>query len=130
MEIRDTRETQWCWIDNEYLNGYAKFLSVSSTAVYLSLCRHADNKTQSCFPSMRLVAEELGVSTKTVERATMELEEWGIISVKRSRKPDGTQANNVYTLASKKSWVKKPRDNMSVGADRQKRRQPTDTSTT
>ena len=130
IEIRDIRETEWFWLDNEYLNGYARYLNISSTAVYISLCRHADNKGQDCFPSMKLIAEELGISTKTVERATKELEEWGIISITRKKKEDGTQANNVYLLTPKSKWKSKPTDKLSPGADRQKSQKPTDTSTT
>jgi biotin operon repressor len=122
IEIRDNRQKEWFWLDNEYLNGYAKHLGVYCTAVYISLCRHADNKTQSCFPSMRLIADENGMSTKTVERATKTLEEWGIISITKSKNKDGTQANNLYILTAKSSWKSKPTDCESLG----KEAKPTD----
>lgn len=115
MEIRDSRDKEWFWLDNEYLNGYAKHLGVYCTAVYISLCRHANNKTQTCFPSMKLIAQENAMSTKTVERATKTLEEWNIVSIHRSRKDDGTQANNIYTLTSKNVWKNKPTDYKSHG---------------
>lgn len=117
MEIRDNRQKEWFWLDNEYLNGYAKHLGVYCTAVYISLCRHADQKTQSCYPSMKLIAEENGMSVKTVERATKILEDWKVIDIKRSKKEDGTQANNVYTLTAKSGWKAKPTDSQSVGKD-------------
>jgi len=126
MEIRDARDKEWFWLDNQYLNGYAKILGVYCTVVYLSLCRHADNKTQQCFPSMKLIAEENGMSIKTVERATKSLEEWGIIKVLRSKKTDGTQANNVYTLTAKKHWKDKPTDCESIGNRQTVSPQPTD----
>jgi len=116
MEIRDSRDKEWFWMDNEYLNGYARHLGASCTVVYFSLCRHANNKTQKCFPSMKLVAEENGISTRTVVRAVAKLEEWNIISVKKEKKKDGTQANNVYTLLSKKVWKSKPSDIKSHGS--------------
>jgi len=126
MKIRDKRDKGWFWLDNEYLNGYAKHLGATCTVVYLSLCRHSDNETQSCFPSMKLIAEENGISTKTVERATKKLEEWSIISIERSKREDGTQANNVYTLLAKRHWKQKPTDIKSHGTDRQKVAKPTD----
>lgn len=126
IEIRDNRQKEWFWLDNEYLNGYATHLGVMCTAVYISLCRHVDNKTQTCFPSMRTIAKENGISEKTVERATKKLEEWGIISVARSKKEDGTQANNIYTLTAKSVWKSKPTDSVTVGADRLSRSKPTD----
>lgn len=115
IEIRDNRQKDWFWLDNEYLNGYARHLGASCTVVYLSLCRHAHNETQTCFPSMKLIAEENGISTRTVIRAIKTLEEWGIINVIRSRKDDGTQDKNIYTLLSKSSWKDKPSDNKSHG---------------
>lgn len=118
LEIRDSREKDWFWLDNEYLNGYAKFLGVYCTAVYISLCRHSDNNTQTCYPSMSLIASENGMSVKTVERSVKTLEDWGIIRVQRSRKEDGTQANNVYTLTKKSLWKEKP-ENIENNKDRQ-----------
>ena len=56
MEIRDNRQKEWFWLDNEYLNGYARHLGTVATAVYISLCRHSDNKTQTCFPSTELIS--------------------------------------------------------------------------
>jgi len=126
MEIRDSRDKEWFWLDNEYLNGYAKHLGVYCTSVYISLCRHANNKTQTCFPSMKLIAEENGMSTKTVERATKTLEEWNIISITRSKKEDGTQANNIYTLTSKSVWKNKPTDSQSHGYRQTDSPEPTD----
>ena len=108
VEIRDNRQKEWFWLDNEYLNGYARLLGASCTVVYLSLCRHSDNQTQQCYPSIKLIAEENGISRDTVMRAIKKLEDWNIVNVKKSRKEDGTQANNIYTLTSKKVWKSKP----------------------
>lgn len=126
MEIRDSRDKDWFWLDNEYLNGYAKHLGIACTVVYLSLCRHSNNKTQTCYPSMKLIAEENGISTRTVVRATAKLQEWGIIDIQKEKKSDGTQANNVYTLTSKKTWKPKPSDTESHGKKEQKTPQPSD----
>jgi len=130
MEIRDARNKEWFWMDNEYLNGYAKFLGVSCTVVYFSLCRHADNKTQECFPSMKLIAEENAISTRTVVRATAELEKWGIVKISKSKKDDGTQANNVYTLLAKSEWKNKPSDTKSHGDRVTESDQPSDKNDT
>ena len=108
VEIRDNRQKEWFWLDNEYLNGYARILGASCTVVYLSLCRHSDNQTQKCFPSIKLIAEENGISRDTVMRALKLLEEWRIVSILKTKKEDGTQANNVYTLTAKSVWRQKP----------------------
>lgn len=127
IEIRDKREKNWFYMDNEYLNGYAKLLGGNCTLTYISLCRHSNETTQQCFPSMKKIAEENGISEKSVERATKTLQEWGIVHIYKSKKKDGTQANNIYTLLSKKNWREKPTDCESVRpADRQNDAQPTD----
>lgn len=110
LHIRDKREKNWFYIDNQYLNGYAKILGSICTVTYLSLCRHADESEQTCFPQMRTIAEENGISVKSVERAIKKLEEWNIISVEK-RKVEGRQISNLYTLLSKSVWAKKPTDN-------------------
>lgn len=115
MKIRDNRDKNWFWMDNEYLNGYAKHLGVSCTAVYLSLCRFANNESQKCFPSMDLIADQNGITRRTVITAIQRLEEWGIVNVERSRGADGKNVNNVYTLMAKELWKDKPCEIDSLG---------------
>ncbi len=64
---------------------------------------------------MKLIAEENGIGERTVVRAIKTLEEWGIISVHRSKNNTGTQNNNVYVLTSKSVWKSKPTANMAHG---------------
>jgi len=104
IEIRDKRDAPWFWVDNDLIDTYANSLGLRALSVYLTLCRHSDNRTQTCYPSMRTIAERLGLSTRTVIRATSKLEKLGFITIIRKRKKDGTNASNVYTLASKKAW--------------------------
>jgi len=109
IKIRDNREKEWFWLDNEYLNGYAKYLGTSCTVVYLSLCRHAKNETQSCFPSIESIAEENGIHKSTVIKAIKKLEEWNIIYVERCKnKITGRQEKNIYYLRNKNCWKAKP----------------------
>ena len=61
--IRDLRQKEKFIVDDYYLNGYAKYMGLAATAVYLSLCRHAD-KEQKSFPSIKLLATEHNISTK------------------------------------------------------------------
>ena len=65
---RDRRKKGWFWMDNDYLNGYAKYFGAVGTAIYVSLCRHADNDTQECFPAYKKIAEELGLVEKTIQK--------------------------------------------------------------
>jgi len=107
FEVRDYREKNWYWQDNEYLNGYAKLCGVSATAVYLSLCRHADKK-QSCFPSIKLIAEEHNINERTVSRAIKVLEKYNIVKKEKTRTKNGKWLNNSYILLNKKEWDKQP----------------------
>lgn len=126
IKIRDFRNKSFFMIDNEYLNGYAKHLGVYCSAVYLSLCRHVDNETQECFPGMKLMAEENGISSKSVERAIKILEAWGLVKVTRSKKEDGTQAPNDYLLLDKSMWEDKPTDCETSGSRQTHSPKPTD----
>jgi len=106
-KIRDLRE-KFFQIDDEYLNGYAKLCGINATGVYLSMCRHA-NKQQTCFPSKKLIAEELAISERSVYRALKKLEKWNIIiHTSQGRKSDGSFRNTLYTLLDKKVWKIKP----------------------
>jgi uncharacterized protein YggU (UPF0235/DUF167 family) len=64
---------------------------------------------------MQLIAEENGISRRTVITAIEKLEEWGIISIFKTKKADGTQNNNVYTLLAKSMWKSKPSATIAHG---------------
>ena len=66
-------------MDNEYLNGYARIFGAVGTAIYVSLCRHSDNETQKCFPSIKLIAEELNISKSTVIKYIKSFEKFNLI---------------------------------------------------
>jgi DNA-binding MarR family transcriptional regulator len=113
---RDKREKNWFWLDNEYLNGYAKHFGPVGTAIYLSLCRHADNESQQCFPAQKKIAEELGVDKRTVIRHIQILKNCGLVEISREKDTRQKWTNNVYTLLDKKYWKKpKPGDIKSLG---------------
>jgi DNA-binding transcriptional regulator GbsR (MarR family) len=116
-KIRDLRE-KYFQVDDEYLNGYARLCGINATGVYLSMCRHA-NKQQICFPSKKLIAEELDISQRSVYTAIKKLEEWGIIGVReQGRKKNGSYKVKVYTLLDKTTWKHKPQANGAVGKKR------------
>ncbi|MDD4661854.1 MAG: helix-turn-helix domain-containing protein [Candidatus Pacebacteria bacterium] len=114
IKIRDRRNKEWFIIDNAYLNGYAKIFGAVGTAIYISLCRHANNETQECFPSQELIAKELGITDRTVRNYIKKFEEWNLILVKKEKNPKTQKyLNNVYTLLDKSQWKKKPEEIIS-----------------
>lgn len=116
--LRDIREKSFL-INDEYLNGYAKLCGINATGVYVSLCRHA-NKEQTCFPSKKLMAEELSISERSVYTALKQLEKYNIVNVEeQGRKNNGSFLNKLYTLINKRYWKKKePQANGAVGKKR------------
>lgn len=101
-------------VDDEYLNGYARLCGWKATVVYFALCRHA-NKDQVCFPSKKLIAEELDISERSVYTAIKTLETWKIIRIHfQGRKADGSFKNLVYILLDKSRWKSKPSANGAV----------------
>lgn len=115
--IRDMRKKEKYFMDDEYLNGYAKLCGVYATGVYCSLCRHS-NKEQTCFPSNNLIARELDINEKTVRKSLKALVFWNIIKiVKGKRKKSGFYAPNKYTLLDKTMWKLKPTVTDTAGAN-------------
>lgn len=52
FEVRCQRERGWYFIDNEFLDIYAKHVGIYASGVYNSLCRYA-NKDQKSWPSIK-----------------------------------------------------------------------------
>jgi len=105
FEVRDIRTKSFYRVDDAYLNGYARVLKPTATAVYNSLCRHADINQES-FPSLKTIAEEHGIAVKSVQRAIKKLKEYNIIHYEQIRGEKGKWLRNRYTLLDKSAWKK------------------------
>ncbi len=115
FKVRDLRHKQFFMVDDAYLNGYAKFCGINATGVYCSLCRHA-SKDQVCFPSKKLIAEELNISERYVYTAIKILESFGIIRIsQKTRRENGKFHSLTYVLADKSRWKSKPSAIPAVG---------------
>lgn len=85
----------------------------SAIFVYIALCRHASRDGR-CFPSIKLLAEETGLSERTVSSTISILSISGLVDVQRNIEGRKHQ-NNVYFInsvrevARKKGWhLQKP----------------------
>ena len=116
IKIRDIRIKEKYSVDDAYLNGWAKIVGFAGTAVYNSLCRHADIN-QSSFPSVKKIAEEHGAAEKTIKRAIKKLKELNIIQVEKIRSNKGKWLNNTYILVDKSNWLKIPRGQIDPTKD-------------
>jgi hypothetical protein len=101
FEVRDRREGMY-QVDDAYLNGWARKCGVYATAVYNVLCRHS-GRDQSCFPSGKLIADKLHISTRQVSRALRILESHNIIVTE-----DNSGGKNKYWLINKSEWKDPP----------------------
>ena len=122
FQVRNRRNKGWFYIDNDYLNGYAKIFGAIGTAIYISLCRHADQH-QKCFPSQKLISEELNISERTIRKYIDLFEKYNLISKEKIRNKEGKWLNNLYWLLDKTEW-KKPEATVSYGSQRQMTTEP------
>jgi hypothetical protein len=106
FKVRDKRKKGWGYFDYEFLNGYAKYVGWQGQCVYLALCRH--ERDNSCYPSLRHLAIELGISESSVRRGVEGLKEWNIIQVKMRIRTERGRGSNVYYLVDKSEWKRKP----------------------
>jgi len=84
-EIRDLRNGDWYWIHKAVINDYVQKIGATGVIVYSFLASLANDR-QSCFPSQKYIADKLGHSRATINRAMKRLEDSGLIRIeKRSR---------------------------------------------
>ena len=105
FKVRDLRKKTQFKIDDEYINGWARFCGANATLVYTSLCRHAEFYSQKAFPSQKKIAFELGISIASVKRGIKQLVEYNIIKIEKE-KMRGKFDNNLYYLLDKSEWIK------------------------
>ena len=80
-------------------------LTKSTFTVYQYLAKSADNKTRSCYKKVKTIATKCGLSDRTVQRATKELVEKGLLEIKKQflergiiNATRGKQINNFFIL--------------------------------
>lgn len=102
--VRDRRKRGYFSVDDYYLNEYAKVLGPVGTAVYLSLCRHVD-RNEKCYPSEKKIAEEHGISDRSVRKYLHDLERLNLIAVQRRRGKSGGFLSSLYFLLDRSVWL-------------------------
>lgn len=107
IEIRGARSKNWFYVDNEFVDKYARFIGPIGIAIYISLCRHSNYTNQTCFPSIGLITNESGIGSKnTVRKYLLLLEKFNIITSKKSKdNVTGQFKNTLYTLLDKSMWI-------------------------
>jgi len=82
IEIRDLRNGEWYWIHKAVIQDYIHKVGTTGVIVYSFLSSLADSQ-QSCYPSQKYIAEKLGYSRATVNKAIKRLRESKLIIVER-----------------------------------------------
>jgi hypothetical protein len=67
--VRDSRQPGHFWADNEILDVYGPKLGPHGLAVYMAMCRRANNTTGECMLSTRRIAEQVWMSNGGVFNA-------------------------------------------------------------
>ena len=106
FKIRDKRQDSRFYIDNEFIDGYAKVIGWPGVVVYCALARHS--KDERCFPSIEHLAIELGVSKATIKRGVKGLRDFNIVMVEMRTRTNQGRGSNVYYLLDRKEWKPVP----------------------
>lgn len=76
---------------------YSTAVSPHAKLTYVTIQSHV-NAHATAWPTRATIAEESGMSDSTVKRAIRELEDLGVIEVRRRKLPNGRQTSNVYRV--------------------------------
>lgn len=87
---------------------YTENLSHREKTVYIYLRDRAD-ASGVCWPGIKTIAGELGLSPRTVQRALADLEHRQLIEKRQRHRANGSLTSNLYRLTAAKSHSLPPR---------------------
>ena len=82
---------------SSFRNIYNSNLSHRAKSVYMYLKDRADSEGR-CWPAIRTIALELGLSRSTVKRALHDLERHGYLKKASRQRANGSSTSNLYTV--------------------------------
>jgi DNA-binding transcriptional MocR family regulator len=85
INAREMKAGEWYWVAKAVIQKYAPDIGCMAMAVYHLLASMADEH-QRCFPSQKYIAEKLGFSRATVNRAIKTLAESKLIYIQRRQR--------------------------------------------
>ena len=80
--LRDFKNGNWFWVDKKVVQKYVPQIGTMGFTVYSFLASMTDSK-QRCFPSQKYIAENIGCSRSTVNKAIKALAKHGLIMKER-----------------------------------------------
>lgn len=81
LQVRSPRSVKWFWIDNAVIDTYGPTLGPIGLALYMGLCRYANAKTGTCWPSLGTLSTQIGISVISASRHLKTLVTCGLIHV-------------------------------------------------
>jgi len=93
-EFGSIEDGEWYWIPRRVFKDYTSKMGVIGLALYNAYSSYARNKGIA-FPSLRTLADKLGISTKTIIKYNKILEANGLIKIERRK---GKRGSNLVTL--------------------------------
>ncbi len=90
--LRIMRAGSWYWTDKAVIQEYTRKVGILAVAVYHLLASMADEK-QSCYPSQKYIADRLGCSRWSANRAVGKLAANGLVGVEKT-----VARRNIYRL--------------------------------
>ncbi|PHC21701.1 helix-turn-helix domain-containing protein [Bacillus wiedmannii] len=96
MTLVDRRRRGFFIIDNEIVDDTR--LTHKEMAIYMVLCRHLNQETGSCFPSLSTIGKKVGMSKNTIIKSLNLLIECGYVFKEKRNGEDGGHASNVYYI--------------------------------
>ena len=109
IEIRDTRNGEWFWVNKTVWKD--RKLNASDKVLYGTLAFFANNKTQECFPSFTKLGEFSDLSKSTIARSLQKLVKLHYLKVEKTSGKVNTYLlvkifNQSKTTSVKKTLVK------------------------
>lgn len=80
IQIRG-RQKSWFWLDNAILDEHGPELGPYGLAVYIALCRYANNGTQETFVGQQTIADKTGMSLRQVKDTMHQIEALHLIQI-------------------------------------------------
>jgi hypothetical protein len=109
LAIKKSKKGNFFQIGNIFIDQYAEVFGKSASIVYVCMRRHMNQETKTAFPSEKLIAKKLSMSTRTVIRSIKKLESHNAI-IKQSKKDNGQWPHNEYFFTLSKDWLLAPGD--------------------
>ena len=106
---KNRRKKGWYKIGNIFIDEHARNIGYTASVIYLCIKRYMDNKTRIAFPSEELIAQNLNMDRRTVQRAVKKLEDYGFI-VKEKKIYKGRWPHNTYYFTQSENWLSQPCD--------------------